>query len=297
MHKISQALAAALLIAATSGAAFAQARSPDELYEGLRNEQLCPRVLTQAHTFVQSSSFTGYPVEARLSFIYAVADCAKQAENEAIALSATTAARTLGAEWGDLMLLSVGVKFERRDLILQAFDAMSATAAQTQHIRTEWVWYALRAAEHVDPSGARALAVHNRLANFNYTPPDGERDDYIRLDHARLLVHANRVADARARLATVRAPRAILSIRVDRTFDPLRTDAAFESRLDLAAAGEADLARARSEAAEKPRLIARRLQVAELASDAGPRCRGAARAGRNPCGRHARRRRSAVRRL
>jgi tetratricopeptide (TPR) repeat protein len=60
-----------------------------------------------------------------------------------------------------------------------------------------------------------------------------------------------------------------MMIRINRVFDPLREEAAFERRLDVAASAEPALTRARQAAEDYPRRIALVLQLASLLRDMG----------------------------
>lgn len=261
------AAVAAMLTALTAGAARADAdamRQAQTLYTQLRDTAQCPAALPVARTFAASAPFSALPAAVRETLLYEIMSCAWSQEDGEAAAAATRAARDAGASWADYVLLQIGVRFQLDAAAVEGLHALSASdPAQFDTLPARFVWGALRAARRLDPGGDEALRVHEALAARNYAFPDNDADDSLRVDHARLLTARGEVARARARLETVIDPRLILTLRIDRTFDPLRGDAGFERRLDVAAAAEASLARARAEAARDPRKLSRVLALAQ----------------------------------
>jgi tetratricopeptide (TPR) repeat protein len=111
--------------------------------------------------------------------------------------------------------------------------------------------------------------VHEVLAALPYAPEEGGSDDGLRMDHALLLLTTGQTERARERVSTVIDPRQVMIMRVDRRFDALRQEPNFASRLDILAAAEADLARARTRADADPTNLHGFLEVAQALRSLG----------------------------
>lgn len=242
---------AALLCA--SGAAADTLDDARALHARLADEAQCPAALNEGKTLAAATGFSALSVEARALFLNALASCAWRQSDGPGAVAAIRAADALGADWSDFMGVQTGVRFEDDALALNSFRDLQPGALRQLPLRI--IWGVLRAASDVDPSGARALNVHEALSLANYKPEDGITDSGLRMAHARLLLRFNLVDAARERLRTISTPGLLMEIRITRLFDPLRTDPAFEARLDLAAAAESDIVRERAEAAAAPRRL------------------------------------------
>lgn len=257
-------LLAMLALAAPAGAneyALARARG---LYSQLRDRAQCEAALPASREFWRSSDFTTLSPEVRSALLQEMVQCAVRLRDADAAIAMSQEARALGAPWADFTLLVLGVTFEQDAVAVEAFHA-TAERDRGRLARMPWrlAWGTLRAAHDLDPSGAQELRVHDVLAALPYAPEEGGSDDSLRMDHALLLLAARQTERARERVSTVIDPRQVMIMRVDRRFDALREDPSFASRLDLRAAAEADLARARARADAKPTKLQGFLDVAQ----------------------------------
>jgi hypothetical protein len=256
-------MAAALTIGAAYADEFALQRAR-ALYGQLRDHNQCEAALPAARSFWASSDFGTLQNDVRARFLYEVMRCAWSLQDGPGAIAAGIEARRAGATWADFALLRLGVRFEDHALAVEAFHALSLSAPKTfRELESRYIWGALRAAARTDSSGAAELRIHELLVALGYAFPENLPDDSLRVEHARLLAGRGDWDRARARLAAVIDPREVMVLRVDRAFAPLRADAAFAARLDVAAAAEASLARARETAARDPRKLAGVLDLAQ----------------------------------
>ncbi len=242
------------------------------LYGQLRDSAQCEAALPNAREFWRSSDFATLTTEVRSAVLYEMMNCAWRLADGAAAIAVSRNARALGAGWANYSLLQLGIRFEDDALTLEAFHAMAERDRETlTSMPWRFAWGAVRAANDIDPSGARALSVHDVLAALPYAPSEGGFDDGLRMDHALLLVAAGQTARARERVSTVIDPRQVMILRIDRRFDALRQDPAFAERLDIEAAAEADLARGRARAADEPTKLQGFLDVAQSLRGLGRR--------------------------
>src|SRR5262245_2739707 len=190
--------------------------------------------------------------------------CAWTMEDGRAAAAAANAARALGAPWADVARLRLGYAIADDAVAVAALvDLAQHSPDQLRGEDSRYIWGALNAADRQDASGATSLRLHELLVANAYVPPDGSPDDALRLHHARLLIRRGDLAAARSRLETVIEPQLVMMLRIDRSFDPIRGDPAFERRLDVAAAANAALERARRIASERPRSLDSILGVAQ----------------------------------
>jgi tetratricopeptide (TPR) repeat protein len=263
---------AALLFSApaTAQETYAQTRAV-ALYGELINNSTCETALPTARTFWPSLEFQQQLVlDDQGNFLGAVVQCASFLQDGQAAIAAANKAHDLGAVWADKVRLVLGLSFDNDALAAQSFlDLSQSSPKDFAALESYNAWGAIRAAERIEGGEATALRMYDALVAANYQPPEGYPDDPFRLDHARLLMMSGRVAEARTRLEGVIDPQAIMTIRVSRLYDPLRSDPAFERRLDIAAAGEAAIARARADVAREPRRLAHVIQLSALLRDMG----------------------------
>jgi tetratricopeptide (TPR) repeat protein len=262
------ACALAMLALGTSASAqetYAQARALS-LFNQLIDHGACEGGLPAAREFWRSSDFRQQLlVEDQESFLSAVIQCALLLGDSREAISAANAAHDLGASWADKARLELALSIEDYGLAVEAFFDLSRSAPKEFGTLESYnAWGALRSAERIEGGETTMLRMHEALRAANYTPREGYHDDFFRLDHARLLLLRGRVAEARTRLEGVVDPWAIMALRINRVYDPLRADAAFERRLDVAAGAEAATVRARRVVADHPRQIGPVLQLAAL---------------------------------
>jgi len=264
-------LAASLLSApASAQETYAQTRAV-ALYGELINNSTCETALPTARTFWPSLEFQQQlgPSDQQ-NFLGAVVQCALFLQDGQAAIAAANKAHDLGADWADKARLALALSFDNDALAAQAFlDLAQSSPKDFAALESYNAWGAIRAAERIQGGEATALRMYDALVAVNYTPPEGYHDDAFRMDHARLLLESGHVAEARARLEGVIDPQAIMTIRVSNVFNPLRSDPAFEQRLDVAAAAEAAIARGRADVAREPRKLAHVVQLSALLRDIG----------------------------
>lgn len=252
---------AALALIAHSAPAAAQSNSyavtqARTLFEQLRDDARCETALPSAREFWPSAEFRTLPPLLQEGFLAATAYCATTLHDGAAAIAAVDAARGLGAKWTGAARLELGVAFNNHAVASAGFFEFAEQDPQAfAGMALRAVSGALRAAREVDPSGATALRMYDALERANYADPEGAPDSALRVAHARLLIESNQASRARGRLAGITDPRLVLAMRVDRTFDGLRADAAFERQLDLIAAAEADLRESQAKAEAEPRRL------------------------------------------
>ena len=178
------------------------------------------------------------------------------------AIAAARAGVRLGVPVAERQLLKLGMEFKNDAVTVEAFHSLAAgSPVQFSRLESRLIIGAMEAARRLDATGDAELEVHETLLARGFTFPDRSPDDGVRVAHARLLAERGQLDRARERLATVVAPASILTVRTHRVFDPLRADPAFERRLDMRAAAEASLARARAAAAADPRKVDRTLRL------------------------------------
>jgi tetratricopeptide (TPR) repeat protein len=153
---------------------------------------------------------------------------------------------------------------------LSAFDRLADQHPESAvSLPPFYVFALLQRATALDPSGERALSIHDTLIALNYAPD--ESGDKIKLHHALLLIQHGNMERARSRLATVVDPYVLLAIRIDKRFDPLRSESAFEERLDLNAAAAAAVLRAQTKVTDEPRSLENIWRLARALGVAGRR--------------------------
>lgn len=263
-------LAAALILFSVCAPASGQSNSyaltrARTLFNQLRDEAQCEAALPSARTFWPSTEFRTLPTEVQQAFLYATMSCAWTLRDGAAAITAANAADALGATWTGYMRMQLGLAFDDNALAIEGFfDFAEQDANGFAEMPARFVFRSLRAAREIDASDATAMRMHDKLLALNYVDPDGFPDDSIRVSHARALLRQGHVEQARQRLGSVIDVRLIVEMRIDRTFDPLRSDAAFEQQFDVAIAAQASLARARQAAADQPRRLGMVLEIAQL---------------------------------
>ncbi|MGE0743263.1 MAG: hypothetical protein AB7O98_18150 [Hyphomonadaceae bacterium] len=260
----------ALAAPASAQETYVQARTLS-LFNQLVENGTCEAALPSAREFWPTREFQEQlSLDDQQNFLGAVVQCASFLQDGRAAIDAANAAHDVGALWADKVRLELALAFEDDALAAEAFLDLSRTSAKEfAALESYNAWGALRAAERIEGSESTLLRMHEALAAANYMPREGYHDDYFRLDHARLLAQLGRVEEARVRLEGVVDPQAVMTIRINRVYDPLRGDAAFERRLDVAAAAETAIERARRVQAETPRRIGPTIQLSALLRDIG----------------------------
>lgn len=255
--------------AASAQASYGQTRALN-LFNQLVDNGQCEAALPEARTFWPSSVFQQLGPEDQSNFLAAVVQCAWFLQDGHAAIAAANAAHERGADWADKIRLVLGFSFDDDALSVQAFfDLADHEPKQFADLETYNAWGAIRAAEHMQGGDAVMLRMYDALISAQYKPPGGSPDDPFRLDHARLLLQNGEVERARSRLDGVVDPQSIMTIRINRLYDPLRADPAFEQRLDVSAAAEASIARARRIKEEQPRRLSAVVGLARDLRDIG----------------------------
>lgn len=260
----------ALAPPASAQQTYAQTRAL-ALYNQLSDASTCEAALPTAREFWPSNEFRQQlSPDDQSNFLAAVVGCAMSLQDTQAAIAAATAAHDLNATWADKVRLILGMSSDNDALTVQAFFDLAQTSPKDfAALESFNAWGAIRAAENISGGSDVALQMHNLLVSAHYQPDDVSFDDFFRLDHARLLLMHGQAAQARARLEGVVDPQAILTIRINKIYDPLRSDPAFERRLDVASAANASIARARRAVADHPRLLSSVVSLARALRDIG----------------------------
>lgn len=152
--------------------------------------------------------------------------------------------------------LTLGILAGKPQSSVDAFEALSLLRPEyVRKIDSYRITQLVDAANWSDPTGDSALAVFDSMARAGWQPAALESDDSIRVEHVRLLVERGRLEEAWKRLEPVTDVASLVEVRVDRRFDPLRQDPAFEKRLDLVAGIDRSVARTKGTGAGNPRQL------------------------------------------
>jgi tetratricopeptide (TPR) repeat protein len=260
---------AAATPAATAQETYAQTRALT-LFNQLSSESSCEEALPAARAFWPSQDFQQLGQQDRVAFLSAVAQCAWTMQDGQAAIDAANAAHDLDGDGVDKFRIMLGLAFDNDALATQAFfDLAQSSPKDFSTLDSSNAWAVLRAAEHMQGGDAVVLRMHEMLLTAHYAPGDGAPDDFFRIDHARLLMTRGQADRARERLQGVIDPTAITMIRIDHLYDPLRTDPAFERRLDAGAAAQETITRARRLVAEQPRHLAAVVGLVRALRDVG----------------------------
>lgn len=230
------------------------------LHQRLADRNACPVALPEAQTFRQGADYRALTTAQQIAFLGALGACAWRVGDADAVFEAAREAGALGASWAEAARIDAGARFNRPAEVLAAFADLEAAPDRVRNLAPRHVGAVLRAARTSDPTGAAALRVYDVLLRHENVYAQQE---FARVDHARLMLIAGDVAGARQRIGAVTDPRIVLSIRIDRTFDPLRADPAFERSLDLRVAQEAHVREAREIMARTPRQLTPVLMLAQ----------------------------------
>lgn len=219
----------------------------------------CGEQLAPAVEFTATAEFdAGLESEVRIAFLWQLAVCAMDSRQYEIALTAAERMTSLdpAVSVAHRIRLYAGMVLNRHETAIDALQVLArADPEALRTLETGNVHDLLRAAGEIDLTGDRKLAVYGALVRAGFQPPPPQTDEFLRLGHARLLLERGRVAEAKARLATVADVDLLLAMRIERLFDGLRTDPQFEARLDLRAAMDRDLARSQAALERNPGLL------------------------------------------
>lgn len=274
-------------LAVLIGSAFAQdsGSAPDSefalsikpVFEALRGPN-CAEHLARASEIVAMPEFESrQSTDDQAVFLWQVGNCALDSEAYDLAFRSMVrvVAMKPSAKWPQIVVLGLGVAFDRADASLDALLVLADIEPEAvRAIDLDLLRPLMRAAQEADANGDRQLALYEALAKAAFMPPPPYSDDSFRMGHGRLLLERGRVEEARERLSTVVDVESVVTMRVERLFDPLRSDPEFEARLELAGAVERDVSRSRKAIEDNPALLeavylhSRVLESANRASDA-----------------------------
>ena len=256
-----------LLLAGVLAAVSAQAADSDDkafrrdfrrVFDALRGPP-CGSALAAADAIIEAPLFQEDLSKAeRFGFLHALTRCAQDFDEyellfRAADLWAGIAPREIMPQ---RFRLHYGGSAGSPAASLEAFDVLLDLSPKYIRGLDISSWYRLSdAADRVDSTGDRKLAMYEQYWRIGKAPDAPHDDDHLRLGHARLLLARGRAEEAGKLLSTVIEIHALARIRSDRLFDPLRSDPAFEARLDLVAGAERDLAYSLATMEEKPRTI------------------------------------------
>jgi len=219
------------------------------VFEALRGPG-CREHLAQAAEIAAMPEFeTAQSRDDQVVFLWQIAVCA--VDNKLYELAFRNVDRVAGlapqAPWPQMVRMHLGVDFDKPEASLDALHALAGIAPEVvREIELRFLSRLLDAAEDADETGDRKLALYEALVRAGYVPAPPYFDDYLQMGHGRLLLERGRVDEARVRLATVIDVKSLVSMRIERLFDPLRGDLEFEARLELVAAAGRDVARSRA---------------------------------------------------
>lgn len=220
----------------------------------------CREHLAKAAEIAAMPEFnTAQSREYQIVFLGQMASCAfANEENE---LAFRTFDRIAGLEpqsvWPQIVRMHLGIEFDKPAASLDAVHVLADIAPEAvRRVDFRFLNRLLGAAKAADKTGDHELALYETLEQVGYVPAPPYFDDFLRVGHGRLLLERGRVDEARVLLATVIDVDAVVSMRVDRRFDPLRSDPDWERHLDLATASKRDVARSRAAMDANPALMA-----------------------------------------
>lgn len=229
-------------------------RTIDALHgTGCRDELNSAVALAESPLFSVTVSRDG-----QIEFLRAGVRCALDNEEDEFALKIADlwVARAPKERWPQVIRMYFGLHHERPETSLEAFQVLATESPEdVRAIELSFLNQLRRAASQADESGDQDLALYEALARAGYVPAAPYNDDFLRMGHARLLLERGRVDEALARLATVTDIESLVQMRIERLFDPLRKDPAFDARLDLKAAVERDVRRSRATVDANPALM------------------------------------------
>lgn len=264
-RRILRAVKKLLLLVAILLPGLAAAAEPDlkayfrdlqRLNDELRGKT-CRDHLTPAVAAAESPSFAiAVSADGQVAFLAALTRCALEHDENTGAFKAAElwVARAPKEQWPQVVRLYLGVAAEKPAASLDALQILSVEApAAVREIELDLLHRLLEAADEADESGDAGLALHEALIRAGYLPEPPYDDDFLRMRHGRLLLARGRVDGARERLAPVTDLESVVTMRIDRLYDPLRKDPAFEARLAIEPAVERDLARSRATVDAEPR--------------------------------------------
>jgi tetratricopeptide (TPR) repeat protein len=233
-------------------------RDYQELAQALQGED-CRGSIAAALAAAESPHFSvTVSRPGQLEFLAALTRCAMDHEENESGFRAAElwVARAPETRWPQVIRMYLGMQFERSAASLDALHALAETAPDAvREVELRFLGSLLRAARDADENGDQELAVHESLIRAGYVPAPPYFDDFLRMGHGRLLLERGRADAARDRLAPVVDVESIVTMRIERLFDPMREHPDFAAQGDLTAAAERDVARSRMAMEANPTLM------------------------------------------
>jgi hypothetical protein len=265
MNRRADFLVLVLAAAAAAGTAGAAEQSPkayfrdyQRLADALRGED-CGDALAAALTTAQSPHFeVAVSRDGQVAFLSAVTHCALDQDEDEIGFRAAElwAARAPDARLPQVVRLYYGVQFERPAASVEALHALADVAPDAiREVELRFLGRLIQAAREMDDNGDQELAVCESILRAGYVPAPPYFDDFLRMGHGRLLLERGQSDAARERLAPVVDVESLVTMRIERLFDPLRGHRGFTAQNDLVAAAERDVARSRAAMEASPALM------------------------------------------
>jgi tetratricopeptide (TPR) repeat protein len=187
-----------------------------------------------------------------------VIQCALEQDRPEVASELTRRATLIEPDdlWLRWLQLHFGLELDRIDDSIEAFHVLARRAPEmVRELDLGLVSRFLSALMRSDRTRASALEVHDLLQGMGYRPPAPYFDDFLRMDHARLLLAQGHVERARDRLRPVLDIESIVLMRVDRRFSALWSEPGISSKFNLAEAARRDILRSRRAMNANPELM------------------------------------------
>ena len=164
--------------------------------------------------------------------------------------------------------LLLALDLEGTEEVVAAFNAWSQVSpAGVSQLKIRTIRRLLERAGDLQGGDGVQFDIHEILDRVNYSSPEPlTRTEWLRVEHARLLLARGRVEDAVRRLEGVGGVMAHIKVGVDRAFDPVRTAL---GEIDLTALAEREIEDAIAAAEANPRLLKARLLVVQAYRRAG----------------------------
>ena len=284
MKRRATILGLILLVAVTPAVTWAADDSPKAWFRDYRRSmdaltgEACRDELPSAMTLAESPNFNvAASLDGQLEFLWKMLQCAINAREFEIAFKVGELWYPRDPEnlWPNLTRMHFGVFFDQPLISLDSLQVVAAQAPEKiREMDPSLVYRLRRAADAADQQGERSFALHEALMHAGYQPAAPENDDGLRLTYGRFLLLRGRLDEARERLSTITHIRAMVAMRVEHAFAPLRADPEFQARLDPETIIERDIARSQATMAANPALLEAvqthidKLQAADRHADA-----------------------------
>lgn len=251
--------------AAAAGIAGAADQSPQAFFrdyqrlaDALRGDN-CGDVVADALATARSPHFdVAVSRDGQAAFLSALTRCALNHNDAETGFRAADlwAVRAPDMRLPQAVRLYYGVRFEQPAASLEAFHVLAAGAPQEiRDMELRFLFQLLQEVRKLDDNGDQELALYESLLRVGYVPEAPHFDDILRMSHGRLLLERGRTEAAWERLAPVVDIESVVTMRIERLFDPLREYPDFMAQGDLIAAAGRDVARSRAAMEAHPSLM------------------------------------------